>query len=110
MYPQYNTKLPSYSRSLSIPSGLSATWFDDLLQTGTSLFEKYNIYKNVQTQKKVAVEYNKALQEQAKFVAAQAPVTVRPKITPTVTTIAGINITYVLIGGAVLGAILLLRK
>lgn len=102
-------------------SGLSGNnlgaWYGDLLQVGTSLFTKYQAYTDVQKQKKAATEYNKLLEEQSRLraiqqVQAQTKATGIPATGPTkaVTTVAGINITYLLLGGIGIGAVLLLRK
>lgn len=106
-------------------SGLSGNnlgaWYNDLLQVGTSLFTKYQTYTDVKKQKKAATEYNKLLEEQSRLRAIQQvqaqtkatgiPATGIPATGPNaVTTVAGINVTYLLLGGIGIGAVLLLRK
>ena len=101
-------------------SGLSGTalsaWYDDLLQVGTSLYSKYQVYTDVQKQKKAAAEYNALLAEQERLRAIQKTQTQtqQSSVTATgpkvVTTVGGINTTYLLIGGIGIGAVLLLRK
>lgn len=119
MYPKFNNKIKSYinSGSLAAPTDKSlGAWYEDLLQVGTSLFTKYQTYTDVQKQKKAAAEYNKLLEEQSRLRAiqqaqAQTKAVGIPATGPkAVTTIAGINITYLLLGGIGIGAVLLLRK
>lgn len=100
-------------------SGLSGTalgaWYDDLLQVGTSLYDKYQSYTNIQKQKKSAAEYSALLAEQERLRAiqqtqAQMKSGATTATGPRVTTVGGIDVTYLLLGGIGIGAVLLLRK
>lgn len=100
-------------------SGLSGdalgVWYDDLLQVGTSLFTKYQSYTDIKKQKKAAAEYSALLAEQERLRAiqqtqAQMKSGATTATGPKVTTVGGIDVTYLLLGGIGIGAVLLLRK
>lgn len=94
-------------------------WYTDLLQAGTTIYQKYTAIKDIKKQKKELEEYNKAIEEsrriEAQFREQQAALVAARKAAKP----AGIQIpfmgevdttTMMILGGLAVGFVLLKRR
>ena len=86
------------------------TWYEKLLQTGVSLYDKYKVITDVKKQQKTAVEYRAFLDEQSRLAEqARAMAIQQAKVAETRPT-PSYTMTYVLVGGAVLATFMYMKK
>jgi hypothetical protein len=89
---------------------LGATWYESLLQTGVALYDKYRVVADVKKQRQTATQYRQYLEEQARIVAEQRAMAVQLKTTEAGKAQPSYVPYYLLGGGALVAAMLYMRK